>query len=94
MEIFPVAMPILYIRRWIRIVSVKQEAALLINDLPDETVGMIIKLLKSLIPRKEGTAVDVSRKKVRLGIADGRYAIPDDIDSCNEEIARMFGVAE
>lgn len=27
-----------------------------------------------------------------LGIADGRYAIPDDIDADNEEIAALFGV--
>ena len=27
-----------------------------------------------------------------VGIADGRYAIPDDIDADNEEIAALFGV--
>lgn len=27
----------------------------------------------------------------RLGIADGQYAIPDDIDADNTEIAEMFG---
>lgn len=27
-----------------------------------------------------------------LGIADGRYAVPDDIDADNEEIAALFGV--
>lgn len=28
----------------------------------------------------------------RLGLADGQYAIPDDIDADNAEIAEMFGV--
>lgn len=28
----------------------------------------------------------------RLGIANGKYAIPDDIDGCNDEISEMFGV--
>lgn len=28
----------------------------------------------------------------KLGIANGKYTIPDDIDDSNEEIARMFGV--
>lgn len=27
-----------------------------------------------------------------LGIANGKYEIPDDIDECNHEIAEMFGV--
>ena len=29
----------------------------------------------------------------RYGIADGLYDIPDDIDTCNDEIAEMFGVS-
>ncbi len=28
----------------------------------------------------------------KLGIANGKYLIPDDIDECNDEIAEMFGV--
>lgn len=30
--------------------------------------------------------------KRKLGIADGQYVIPDDIDGSNDEIAEMFGV--
>lgn len=33
-----------------------------------------------------------SGTKRTLGIADGQYKIPDNIDECNEEIAEMFGV--
>lgn len=29
-----------------------------------------------------------------LGIADGKFTIPDDIDECNGEIAEMFEVDE
>lgn len=36
----------------------------------------------------------VLEKKRTLGIADGKYFIPDDIDGCNDEIAEMFGVNE
>ncbi len=32
-----------------------------------------------------------SASKRTLGIADGQYVIPDDIDACNDEIAEMFG---
>ena len=30
----------------------------------------------------------------RLGIANGKYDIPDDIDFCNDEILEMFGLNE
>ena len=33
--------------------------------------------------------VDVSK---RIGIAKGRFIVPDDIDEMNDEIASMFGV--
>ena len=29
-----------------------------------------------------------------FGIAKGKFKIPDDIDECNDEIARMFGITE
>lgn len=32
--------------------------------------------------------------KRKLGIANGKYVIPDDIDGCNGEIMDMFGVKE
>ena len=31
-------------------------------------------------------------RKRTLGIANGKYKIPDDIDASNDEIAEMFGV--
>lgn len=27
----------------------------------------------------------------RIGAAEGEFEVPDDIDSCNDEIAKMFG---
>ncbi len=33
-------------------------------------------------------------EKRTLGLADGKYLIPDSIDDCNDEIARMFRVNE
>ena len=29
-----------------------------------------------------------------IGIAKGKFKVPDDIDECNDEIARMFGIIE
>ena len=34
---------------------------------------------------------DISK---RIGIAEGKFTLPDDIDECNDEIARMFGMIE
>ena len=78
--------------------TLQQEAIRIINDMPDETVSVLIELLKRMTT-KEGHTVDRQTagsmpSKRRLGIADGMYDIPDDIDACNDEIARMFGVAE
>lgn len=28
----------------------------------------------------------------RIGIAEGKFIVPDDFDACNDEIAEMFGV--
>ena len=36
----------------------------------------------------------VLEEKRTLGIANGKYSIPDNIDECNDEIAEMFGVKE
>ncbi len=33
-----------------------------------------------------------SQSKRTLGIANGKYTIPDDIDGSNDEISEMFGV--
>jgi DNA-damage-inducible protein J len=35
--------------------------------------------------------VPESKPARKLGIANGQYNIPDDIDECNDEIAQMFG---
>ena len=35
--------------------------------------------------------VDVSK---RIGIAKGKFEMPEDFDDCNEEIARMFGIID
>ncbi|MCR5789141.1 MAG: hypothetical protein K6G83_04560 [Lachnospiraceae bacterium] len=81
--------------------TVQQEAIRMINNMPDDTVVILVELLKRMMEndRHSGdlqTAGDVRVKspRIKLGIADGMYSIPDNIDICNEEIAQMFGVYE
>ena len=28
----------------------------------------------------------------RIGVAEGKFVVPDDFDDCNDEIAEIFGV--
>ena len=37
-----------------------------------------------------------TQKKIRrvVGKYNGKYDVPDDIDFCNDEIAKMFGVSD
>ena len=81
--------------------TVQQEAIRMINSMPDDTVGILVEFLKRLMD-KEGHSEDhrvagdmrIQMTRRKLGIADGMYNIPDSIDDCNDEIARMFGVSE
>ena len=79
----------------------RQEAIHMINSMPEDTVGILVELLKRMTVNdsysgdRRGTW-DLRNEphKRKLGIADGIYNIPDSIDACNDEIARMFGVSE
>lgn len=81
--------------------TVHQEAIRMINNMPDETVSILVELFKRMMITdgfsSDHQSVGNMQKqpsKRRLGIADGMYNIPNDIDACNDEIARMFGVVE
>ena len=45
-------------------------------------------------PAARLVALEPKLGRVRLGLAKGKFEIPDDIDEANPEIARLFGVAE
>ena len=42
-----------------------------------------------IIPYEE--TIDVSK---RIGVAEGKFVIPDDFDEPNDKIARMFGMID
>ncbi len=69
--------------------TIQQEANLLINYLPYYSVRILVELIRKLNPVSN---VSAKKGKRTLGIANGKYTIPDDIDGCNDEIAEMFGV--
>lgn len=42
-------------------------------------------------PAAKLVPVDVQAVGRRLGVAKGRFVVPDDIDAHNDEVARLFG---
>ncbi len=81
--------------------TVQQEAIRMINSMPDDTVGVLVEFLKRMMAneshsddRRVAGDMRIQPSRRKLGIADGIYNIPDSIDTCNDEIARMFGVSE
>lgn len=36
--------------------------------------------------------VQVETTSKRIGVAEGKFVVPEDFDDCNDEIAEMFGV--
>ncbi|MGA2953674.1 MAG: type II toxin-antitoxin system prevent-host-death family antitoxin [Caulobacteraceae bacterium] len=41
-------------------------------------------------PAAKLVPINEKRRGVRLGLARGKFEVPDDIDGANEEIAKMF----
>ena len=81
--------------------TVQQEAIRMINSMPDDTVGILVEFLKRMMAndshfddRHPAGEMQIQRHRRKLGIADGMYKIPENIDACNDEIAQMFGVSE
>ena len=35
--------------------------------------------------------VQMETASKRIGVAEGKFVVPDDFDTCNDEIAEMFG---
>ena len=35
--------------------------------------------------------LQVEATSKRIGVAEGKFVVPDDFDECNDEIAEMFG---
>lgn len=69
---------------------IQEQAVEMISLLPDDRVEIIIEVMKGFME----PVADKSEpaKKSRIGIAKGKFAVPDDIGECNDEIAEMFGV--
>lgn len=41
-------------------------------------------------PAAKLVSIDTSAADKRLGVAKGKFHVPDDIDACNDDLARLF----
>lgn len=72
--------------------TLQLQAYELMGQLSDNKLQLIVDIMKNFAPSTKSERVMTMAK--RIGIAKGKYTIPDDIDECNDEIAEMFGVNE
>ena len=70
----------------------QDQAIQMISLLPDDRVAVLIEVMKGFMKPIENLEKNV--KDVRIGVAKGKFTVPDNIDECNEKIAEMFGVDE
>lgn len=62
----------------------------MIGLLPDDRVEILVEVMKGFMkPITENNDIP---QHTRIGVAKGKFVVPDDIDECNDEIAKMFGV--
>ena len=63
----------------------------LVKNLSEDNYDTLVKFAVFLV-HSQGT--QSPKGSARLGTMKGMFTVPDDIDSCNDEIAELFGVEE
>ncbi|MCM1326303.1 MAG: hypothetical protein NC094_04330 [Bacteroidales bacterium] len=69
-----------------------------LDGLSDDSLNFILDMIQRFVMPAEsksiGCGIDKQKKKRRLGSMKGQKFVADghDIDECNDEIARLFGV--
>lgn len=60
-----------------------------LSEVPDDEVQYMINILVKW--NKPEESVTVPRKR-KLGLGDGKYKIPNDVNAYDDEIVEMFGI--
>lgn len=72
--------------------TLQMQAYEMIGQLSENKLQLVVDIMKNFSPSTEQATARSTSK--RIGIAKGEFVVPDDIDECNDEIAKMFGVSE
>ncbi len=70
--------------------ALQMEAYEMMGQLSEPKLKLIIEIMKNF--NSSPAKTNGTKTSKRIGIAKGKFVVPDDIDECNEEIAEMFGV--
>lgn len=72
--------------------TLQMQAYEMIGQLSENKLQLVVDIMKNFSPSTE--RVEARSTSKRIGVAKGEFVVPDDIDECNDEIARIFGVSE
>ena len=68
--------------------TLQAEATNLISQMSDANLISVIEYMHIIAPSKDNT-LKVQRND-RIGVAKGKFTVPDDFDKDDEEIAKLF----
>lgn len=75
--------------------TIQQEAHMLIDNLPDNSVEYVVELLRnmksSFLNKSEDDTITESVLAQRIGTAEGKIQYPDDLNKYDDELMEMFG---
>lgn len=69
--------------------TLQMQAFEMIGQLSESKLQLVVDIMKSFSSSDQVAPKNLSK---RIGIAKGEFVVPEDIDECNDEIAKMFGV--
>lgn len=73
---------------WSMSVVLEEEVKKKVVGLSDDNLLFLCEMIDKFMVPKQNEFVN----NKRIGVAEGKFVVPDDIDECNDEIAMMFGV--
>lgn len=68
--------------------TLQAEATNLISQMSDANLISIIEYMHIIAPSKENFVK--TKRNDRIGVAKGKFTVPDDFDKDDEEIAKLF----
>ena len=73
----------------ISLAALRQDAYSLVDKMSAESLRILIKIMESIEDERNQAKTPVVTQR-RIGVAEGKFVCPDDIDADNELIASWF----
>ena len=51
----------------------------------------VVYIVRNNVPVVQMRVIDLPRETQRIGVAKGRFSVPDDFDEWDDEVAELFG---